>query len=76
MENIEKEIIQAIKEDRLYDFIANHYWEIKPEMLKDLILEIYYILRYETDVDLGANMQETREKIIESLKQNRDWEEE
>ena len=75
MENIEKEIIQAIKEDRLYDFIANHYWEIKPEILKDLILEIYYILRYETDVDLGANMQETREKIIESLKQNRDWEE-
>ena len=75
MENIEKEIIQAIKEDRLYDFIANHYWEIKPKLLKDLILEIYYILRYETDVDLGANMQETREKIIESLKQNRDWEE-
>ena len=72
---MEKEIIQAIKEDRLYDFIANHYWEIKPEILKDLILEIYYILRYETDVDLGANMQETREKIIESLKQNRDWEE-
>lgn len=72
---MEKEIIQAIKEDRLYDFIANHYWEIKPEMLKDLILEIYYILRYETDVDLGANMQETREKIIECLKQNRDWEE-
>ena len=76
MENIEKEIIQAIKEDRLYDFIANHYWEIKPELLKDLILETYYILRYETDIDLGANMQETREKIIESLKQNRDWEEE
>lgn len=72
---MEQEIIQAIKEDRLYDFIANHYWEIKPEMLKDLILEIYYILRYETDVDLGANMQETREKIIESLKENRDWEE-
>lgn len=72
---MENEILKAIKEDRLYDFIANHYWEIKPEMLKDLILEIYYILRYETDVDLGANMQETREKIIESLKENRDWEE-
>lgn len=72
---MEQEIIKAIKEDRLYDFIANHYWAIKPEMLKDLILEIYYILRYETDIDLGANMQETREKIIESLKQNRDWEE-
>ena len=40
----EKEIIQAIKDDRLYDFIANHYWEIKPEILKDLIMEIYYML--------------------------------
>ena len=37
---MENEIIQAIKEDRLYDFIANHYWEIKPEMLKDLICRL------------------------------------
>ena len=35
---MEKEIIQAIKEDRLYDFIANHYWEIDREILKDLML--------------------------------------
>ena len=45
------------------------------EILRDLILEIYYILRYETDVDLSSNMRETRENLIESLKENRDWEE-
>ena len=69
----EKEILQAIKDDRLYDFIANHYWEIKPEMLKDLIMEIYYMLRYE-DVD-NLSGEEIREEIIERLKTNRDWEE-
>lgn len=69
----EKEIIQAIKDDRLYDFIANHYWEIKPEMLKDLIMEIYYMLRYK-DVD-NLSGEEIREEIIESLKTNREWEE-
>lgn len=72
---MEKEIIQAIKEDRLYDFIANNYWRIKPEMLKDLILEIYYIFRYETDLDIEENFKEINENIIECLKENRDWEE-
>lgn len=72
---MEKEIMQAIKEDRLYDFIANHYWEMEKEVARDLLMEIYYALRYETDVDLSSNMRETRENLIESLKQNRDWEE-
>ena len=70
---MEKEIMQAIKEDRLYDFIANHYWEMEKEVARDLLMEIYYALRYETDVDLSSNMRETRENLIESLKQNRDW---
>ena len=72
---MEKEIIQAIKEDRLYDFIANHYWEIKPEMLKDLILEIYYILRYERVEDTKESVEMFLDNLICSLEQNRDWEE-
>ena len=72
---MEKEIIQAIKEDRLYDFIANHYWEIDREILKDLMLEIYYIFRYETSLEIEEDFSETHEKLIESLKENRDWEE-
>lgn len=72
---MEKEIIQAIKEDRLYDFIANNYWRMEKEIVRDLLLEIYYILRYETDIDLDINMAETRKKIIEYLKENRDWHE-
>lgn len=72
---MEKEIIQAIKEDRLYDFIANHYWEIKPEMLKDLILEIYYMLRYERVEETAESIEMFTDNLIENLKQNRDWEE-
>ena len=72
---MENEILKAIKEDRLYDFIANHYWEIKPELMRDLILEIYYVFRYETSLDIEEEFAETHEKLIESLKENRDWEE-
>ena len=72
---MEQEIIQAIKEDRLYDFIANNYWKIKPEILKDLILEIYYMLRYEQVEETEENIELFKDNLIESLKQNRDWEE-
>ena len=72
---MEKEITQAIKEDKLYDFIANHYWEIKPEILKDLILEIYYMLRYERLEETEESIEMFKENLIYSLMQNRDWEE-
>ena len=75
---MEKEIIQALKEDRLYDFIANNYWKIERELIRDLILEIYYILLYDTEIEIDADIDEVfkeiNNKIIESLKQNRDWE--
>ena len=73
---MEKEIIQAIKEDRLYDFIANHYWEIKPELLKDLILELTYEIYFNSyEYSSKEDRQGLNENLIESLKQNRDWEE-
>lgn len=70
---MEKEILKAIKEDRLYDFIANNYWRISHETLRDLILEIYYILRYEqTEISHGEDL---CARIVESLKENKEWEE-
>lgn len=33
---------QAIREHRLYDYVANHYYEASKEDLKDLCLEILY----------------------------------
>ena len=73
---MEKEIIQAIKEDRLYDFIANHYWEIKPEMLRDLILEFTYEIYFNSyEYSSKEDRKALNEKIIECLKENRDWEE-
>lgn len=70
---MENEILKAIKEDRLYDFIANHYWEIDREIMRDLFLEVYFCLRFEdSDFYLGKQINEF---LIESLKENRDWEE-
>lgn len=65
---MEKEIIQAIKDDRLYDYISINYCKISKRELRDLILEIYYILRCEiADEDING-------KIVDYLKENRDWE--
>ena len=36
------EIMKAIEENRLYDFIANNYWNISKEELKDVILELIW----------------------------------
>ena len=70
---MEQEILKAIKEDRLYDFIANNYWKMEKEIARDLLLEIYYILRYEqTEISHGEDL---CARIVESLKENRDWEE-
>lgn len=70
---MEQEILTAIKEDRLYDFIANNYYRISHETLRDLLLEIYYILR--NDYDYITSGKVINNYLIESLKQNRDWEE-
>ena len=70
---MEQEILTAIKEDRLYDFVANNYYRISQETLRDLILEIYYILRYEqTEISHGEDL---CARIVESLKENKEWEE-
>ena len=37
---LENKILQAIKDDELYGFIANHYYEISKEKIEDLIKTI------------------------------------
>ena len=36
------EIMKAIEEDRLYDFIANNYYKMSKEELKDVLLEVIW----------------------------------
>lgn len=72
---MEKEILQAIREDRLYDFIANNYYKISQEKLKDIILELYYIYRCETIEETEENIKQCNEKIADYLMENKCWEE-
>lgn len=39
-----KKVLDAIKQDLLYDFVARHYNELTKEELKDLVLELSYAL--------------------------------
>lgn len=67
MRMMKDKVIQAIKENKLYDFIANHYWEMDRCDLKDIILELDYIL-YDRQINDDV--------ILEDLQSRWDIEEE
>lgn len=72
---MEQEIIQAIKKGKLYDYIANNFYKISKEDLKDLILEIIYMIYYDYEYSIDTDRQLLNEHIVECLKENREWEE-
>lgn len=72
---MEQEIIQAIKEDKLYDYITNNFYKISKEDLRDLILEIIYMIYYDYEYSIDGDRQLLNEHIVECLKENREWEE-
>lgn len=60
MEELEKEqkneILEAIKDNRLYDYIASNYWRIENNILLDLLLECIATLEEEKNDDLIDNL--------------------
>lgn len=72
---MEQEIIQAIKKGKLYDYIANNFYKISKEDLRDWILEIIYMIYYDYEYSIDADRQLLNEHIVECLKENREWEE-
>lgn len=73
--NMEQEIIQAIKEDKLYDYVANNFYKMSKEHLRDLILEIIYMIYFDYEYSIEGDRQLLNEHIVECLKENREWEE-
>lgn len=69
MEDMRKEVIENMEQDTSYDFIANNYWKLSKEELKDICLELTYAIhRHE---QFGDDVKET---AIDGLKER--WEEE
>lgn len=50
------ELLKACEENKLYDFIANNYWKMTNEELKDVCLEAIYIA--EDDKQIGENLKD------------------
>ena len=48
---MEKEILKACKENRLYDYIANNYWKMNVEELKDVCLEAIYTANNDKQIE-------------------------
>ena len=58
------EIFEAIKNNRLYDFICSNSWRIEDDILQDLLLECIAVIDIEKD---GG-------KLAENLREFKDWE--
>lgn len=69
---MEQEIIQAIKEDKLYGYISNNYWKMSKEHLRDLILEITYMIYFDYEYSINEDKKVLSNHIVECLKENRD----
>ena len=39
-----KELLQAIKENRLADYVSANYWKLSKEQLKDITLQVIYTM--------------------------------
>lgn len=63
-EDFKQEIVDAIKNNELYDFICSNSYRIDNYILKELLLECIAVLDTEK---LGK-------QLIENLKEYKDWE--
>lgn len=55
------EILNAIKENKLYDYIANNYWKIEKEIIADLLKECIWLLGEEKNIELVDNLKDVCE---------------
>ena len=46
MENIKEQVFEALEKGELYDFIANNYYLMSKEELKDILLEVLWYLYF------------------------------
>lgn len=56
-----KEIANAIKENRLYDFICSNYYRIDDDILLDLLKECIATLTNQQNNDLIDNLREYKD---------------
>lgn len=62
-----EKLIQAIRDDNLYDYISNNYWEMTKEELAVVIKEYDYILYYESKASINGDITIVRKELMEKL---------
>lgn len=54
-ENMKEEFLKAIEENRTYDFVAQNYYKMSDEELKDIALEALYAVIESNDLESVAD---------------------
>lgn len=68
-----KEIIEAIKNNKLGEFIINNYYKMEKGDLRDLIIEIYYLLLENIEQN-EENIKQYNNNLVNNLIEYRSWE--
>lgn len=63
-EDFQQEIINAIKDNNIYDFICSNSYRIDNYILNELLLECIAVIQEE----------QNNKKLIENLKEYKNWE--
>ena len=67
MENVKTKTLEAIDQNRLFDFLSNHHWELDKEDLANIAKELAYTL---LDLRERAGTLPILEDAIDDLKKN------
>lgn len=65
MEDLQVKVIDALREGTIYDFIANNYYEMDKQDLKDILLEIAYAFYNKNGVIAYEEMQKQVAQTLE-----------
>lgn len=60
-----EEIIEAIENDTLYDFVANNYYAMGHEELKEVLLNVIYVYMNANETKKAQLIQEIKERMLD-----------
>ena len=70
MEDLQVKVIDALREGTIYGFIANNYYEMGKQDLKDILLEIAYAFYNQNGVIAYEAMQKQVAQTLEEYWQD------
>ena len=67
-----EDLLEKMKEQDLYDFVANNYWNMSKEQLKEVILSILGVV-YDEYAHSNKDWKDFEKKVHDEYKERTEW---